>query len=588
MTTSMTQQDEFGRSTSILNVVVKRRAATTATTELNDEETIWKQRLLEKQRMKRQRIVYDCIGEGDSRNGRNKNPDNEDDDENYNRRTDDTMDNRSEFRQVSAATNTPTLQVGMIVQGRVTRLESYGAFVELKHQNGKRGLIHISQLQQQSPDSNTNGFIHNVQDVVRVGQELYVSIIEIESNNKERISLSMKGINQETGEYDTSIAASNENRRDQNHPRQNHHHHTVPPHLLRRADDRRKLLEQQAVSWMGNKVSLDDHPNSRPTTTPSPSWLRLLWSASPEPPLTAKTTTTNPSTKSIVSNKRSQADDDDSNASSSSSSSESSSSSSESSRRHRSRKKRSSNRRHRTSSRRDSRRRISRKKKPRSGSTSSSSSDDRSSSSSSSSNSGGNDDETKSSLQNRLEQDHQPKGTGINDDSAKIDINDIRDAEDFKASVQGKHTMRTGEDDDDDYVGPQPLPMSNASLGTGSTATPANYGKALLPGEGQALAQYVQQNQRIPRRGEIGYTCTEIERYEQSGFVMSGSRHAKMNAVRLRKENQVYSAEEKRALALITMEEQKQQEAGLMEDFRKMLQEKERKREEQEKRNNSK
>ena len=33
-------------------------------------------------------------------------------------------------------------------------------------------------------------------------------------------------------------------------------------------------------------------------------------------------------------------------------------------------------------------------------------------------------------------------------------------------------------------------------------------------------------------------------------YVMSGSRHKKMNAIRIRKENQVYSAEEKRALAL--------------------------------------
>ena len=127
-------------------------------------------------------------------------------------------------------------------------------------------------------------------------------------------------------------------------------------------------------------------------------------------------------------------------------------------------------------------------------------------------------------------------------------------------------------------MGPQPLPNSNAAL-AGRAAPAAHYGKALLPGEGQALAQYVQQNQRIPRRGEIGYTGDEIERYEKSGYVMSGSRHARMNAVRLRKENQVYSAEEKRALALITMEEKQQKEAALMEDFRTMLKEKEKRRE---------
>ena len=44
---------------------------------------------------------------------------------------------------------------------------------------------------------------------------------------------------------------------------------------------------------------------------------------------------------------------------------------------------------------------------------------------------------------------------------------------------------------------------------------------------------------RIPRRGEIGWKGEEIAGLEEQGFVMSGSRHARMNAIRLRKENQV-------------------------------------------------
>jgi hypothetical protein len=70
-----------------------------------------------------------------------------------------------------------------------------------------------------------------------------------------------------------------------------------------------------------------------------------------------------------------------------------------------------------------------------------------------------------------------------------------------------------------------------------------------------------------------------VEQYEKSGYVMSGSRHARMNAVRIRKENQVYSAEEQRALALITAEENQQKEAQLLQDFRTMLKEKQRLRE---------
>ena len=57
---------------------------------------------------------------------------------------------------------------------------------------------------------------------------------------------------------------------------------------------------------------------------------------------------------------------------------------------------------------------------------------------------------------------------------------------------------------------------------------------------------------------KVGRSGGDIEHFEKSGYVMSGSRHARMNAVRLRKENQVYSAEEQRALALITMEENQQ------------------------------
>lgn len=45
-----------------------------------------------------------------------------------------------------------------------------------------------------------------------------------------------------------------------------------------------------------------------------------------------------------------------------------------------------------------------------------------------------------------------------------------------------------------------------------------------------------------------GLTSDQIAAYENVGYVMSGSRHRRMNAVRMRKENQVISAEEKRSI----------------------------------------
>ena len=62
--------------------------------------------------------------------------------------------------------------------------------------------------------------------------------------------------------------------------------------------------------------------------------------------------------------------------------------------------------------------------------------------------------------------------------------------------------------------------------------------------------------------------------YEEDGWVMSGSRHRRMEAVRLRKENQIYSADEKRALAMFSKEERVKRENKILGQFRGMVQDK--------------
>lgn len=66
-------------------------------------------------------------------------------------------------------------------------------------------------------------------------------------------------------------------------------------------------------------------------------------------------------------------------------------------------------------------------------------------------------------------------------------------------------------------------------------------------------------------------TSDQIENYEQLGYIMSGSRHSRMNAVRMRKENQIYSAEEKAALAMLNFEENKKKEALLLADMKALV-----------------
>ncbi|GLT52759.1 hypothetical protein SLA2020_260810 [Shorea laevis] len=112
-------------------------------------------------------------------------------------------------------------------------------------------------------------------------------------------------------------------------------------------------------------------------------------------------------------------------------------------------------------------------------------------------------------------------------------------------------------------VGPMPLPRAEGHI---------SYGGALRPGEGDAIAQYVQQGKRIPRRGEVGLSAEEIQKFENLGYVMSGSRHQRMNAIRIRKENQVYSAEDKRALAMFNYEEKAKREHKVMADLQRLVQ----------------
>ncbi|XP_076323932.1 uncharacterized protein LOC143232404 isoform X1 [Tachypleus tridentatus] len=155
------------------------------------------------------------------------------------------------------------------------------------------------------------------------------------------------------------------------------------------------------------------------------------------------------------------------------------------------------------------------------------------------------------------------KKVSSTENSSSHDSSDEDEKQELALWVERKVDRDNEEDDDDDTVGP--LPKSHVQLSA------KDYGKALLPGEGAAMAAYVAEGKRIPRRGEIGLTSEEIESFEQVGYVMSGSRHRRMEAVRLRKENQIYSADEKRALAMFNKEERQKRENKILSQFRDMI-----------------
>ncbi len=114
----------------------------------------------------------------------------------------------SDVNEIEAAKNwiegiVEEAEVGKIYDGKVVNIVDFGAFVNFM--GGKDGLVHVSEMK--------NERVEKVTDVVSEGQEVKVKVLEID--NRGKVRLSMRVVDQETGEEleDTPPAARTARRR---------------------------------------------------------------------------------------------------------------------------------------------------------------------------------------------------------------------------------------------------------------------------------------------------------------------------------------------------------------------------------------
>lgn len=75
---------------------------------------------------------------------------------------------------------TEKLEVGQIVEGKVTGIQPYGAFVTIAEDT--QGLVHISEI--------THGYVKDINDYLKIGEQVKVKVLNIdEKTNKIALSI---------------------------------------------------------------------------------------------------------------------------------------------------------------------------------------------------------------------------------------------------------------------------------------------------------------------------------------------------------------------------------------------------------------
>ncbi len=138
------------------------------------------------------------------------------------------------------------IEKGMVVKGKVTRLEKFGAFVEIGAE--RPGLVHISEM--------THDYIKDPSDVVKEGDEVEVQVLDV-NRRKRQIKLSMKALE----EKPVKVAKAVQQPKEKEAPAEAEKEEPVPTAMemaLREAMERSRGREDEERSKSKRKTNNDE------------------------------------------------------------------------------------------------------------------------------------------------------------------------------------------------------------------------------------------------------------------------------------------------------------------------------------------
>jgi ribosomal protein S1 len=136
---------------------------------------------------------------------------------------------------------------GLVVKGKVTRLEKFGAFIEIGAE--RPGLVHISEM--------THDFIKTPGDVVKEGDEVEVQVLEV-NRRKRQIKLSMKALEEKPVKVLKPVQQPKERAAPEPSGEREEPVPTAMEMALREAMERSKASQAEQKAKNKRKISGDD------------------------------------------------------------------------------------------------------------------------------------------------------------------------------------------------------------------------------------------------------------------------------------------------------------------------------------------